>query len=435
MFVLRLFNGYFAMTFLHAALALLLFQRWHLGLIIFSVAVEIKMNVLLYAPPLFVLMLKVYLILFGSTTFCNFRTLPILESSLVHVGRVHFVHGIYAGIAVADVGLSPAPGNASGIPCTFFRAGCLHQYLPHHHVVALRISPHTVSRTFAAVVGLSPAARSASGNAGVPSEYHVDYHHFHTDHAPQISPRTFSRTFVVAVGLFLVARSASGIGDTPFEDRVFGYHPHHPNVHAPQTSPHSVSRTFLEDVGLSPVARSASGIGDTPSEDHIVGYHLHHPNDAPRIYPHSVSHTFLVVVGLSTVLRSASGIAATLFVDHAGYLLPHSYHAPRSVVGTAVADVGLSLAARSASGILDTVSVGRAGYLPRQALRTFLRSVVGTVVAGAGLALPACNDAGIAGTVFADHVGSLLCHLQPKTRSQTLGRGKREKEENITWLF
>ncbi|GLT28504.1 hypothetical protein SLA2020_034300 [Shorea laevis] len=57
-FLLRLFNDCFAMTFLHAALALLLHQRWHLGLIIFSAAVSIKMNVLLYAPPLFLLMLK-----------------------------------------------------------------------------------------------------------------------------------------------------------------------------------------------------------------------------------------------------------------------------------------------------------------------------------------------------------------------------------------
>ncbi|XXG84227.1 hypothetical protein AAC387_Pa10g1785 [Persea americana] len=57
-FVLRLFNDCFAMTLLHAALASLLYQRWHLALIIFSGAVSIKMNVLLYAPPLLVLMLK-----------------------------------------------------------------------------------------------------------------------------------------------------------------------------------------------------------------------------------------------------------------------------------------------------------------------------------------------------------------------------------------
>ncbi|XVF32939.1 hypothetical protein REPUB_Repub17cG0126100 [Reevesia pubescens] len=57
-FVLRLFNDCFAMTLLHAAMALILYQRWHLGLIIFSAAVSIKMNVLLYAPTLFMLMLK-----------------------------------------------------------------------------------------------------------------------------------------------------------------------------------------------------------------------------------------------------------------------------------------------------------------------------------------------------------------------------------------
>ncbi|GMY16895.1 dol-P-Man:Man(5)GlcNAc(2)-PP-Dol alpha-1,3-mannosyltransferase [Fagus crenata] len=57
-FVLRLFNDCFATTLLNAALASILYKRWHLGLIIFSGAVAIKMNVLLYAPPLFLLMLK-----------------------------------------------------------------------------------------------------------------------------------------------------------------------------------------------------------------------------------------------------------------------------------------------------------------------------------------------------------------------------------------
>ncbi|PKI37182.1 hypothetical protein CRG98_042428 [Punica granatum] len=57
-FVLRLFNDCFAMTLLHAAIAALLCQKWHLGLVIFSGAVSIKMNVLLFAPPLLLLMLK-----------------------------------------------------------------------------------------------------------------------------------------------------------------------------------------------------------------------------------------------------------------------------------------------------------------------------------------------------------------------------------------
>ncbi|XP_020265473.1 dol-P-Man:Man(5)GlcNAc(2)-PP-Dol alpha-1,3-mannosyltransferase [Asparagus officinalis] len=57
-FMLRLFNDCFAMTLLHASLALLLYQKWHLALLIFSGAVSIKMNVLLYAPPLLLLMWK-----------------------------------------------------------------------------------------------------------------------------------------------------------------------------------------------------------------------------------------------------------------------------------------------------------------------------------------------------------------------------------------
>ncbi|PHU22126.1 Dol-P-Man:Man(5)GlcNAc(2)-PP-Dol alpha-1,3-mannosyltransferase [Capsicum chinense] len=57
-FVLRLFNDCFATTLLHAALVSIIFQKWHLGLVIFSGAVSIKMNVLLYAPPLLLLMVK-----------------------------------------------------------------------------------------------------------------------------------------------------------------------------------------------------------------------------------------------------------------------------------------------------------------------------------------------------------------------------------------
>ncbi|KAJ4957354.1 hypothetical protein NE237_014137 [Protea cynaroides] len=317
----------------------------------------------------------------GAATFYNFRTRQSPEWSSVRsstqLGRVHSAHGIYAGIAAVGGGLSPAPGNASGIPCTFvvYRAGYLpHHCLPHHHVAA----------------------------------HHVV--------APRTSPRTVSRTFLVVLGLSPVARSASGIGDTPFEDRVVGYHPHHPND-VPQTSPHSVSHTFLVDVGLSPVARSASGIGDTPSEDRVVGYHLHHPNDAdaPRTSPRSVSRTFLVVVGLSPVARTASGIADTPSEDHGiGYLLhhPNDVDAPRNVSRTFLVVVGLSPVVRSASGIADAPSEDHAGYLLPHSNHA-LRSGVGTGVAGVGLALPASNDVGTAGIVFVDHVGSLPCHLQP----------------------
>ncbi|CAA0377561.1 unnamed protein product [Arabidopsis thaliana] len=57
-FVLRLFNDCFAMTLLHASMALFLYRKWHLGMLVFSGAVSVKMNVLLYAPTLLLLLLK-----------------------------------------------------------------------------------------------------------------------------------------------------------------------------------------------------------------------------------------------------------------------------------------------------------------------------------------------------------------------------------------
>ncbi|XP_011621915.1 dol-P-Man:Man(5)GlcNAc(2)-PP-Dol alpha-1,3-mannosyltransferase isoform X2 [Amborella trichopoda] len=85
-FVLRLFNDCFAMTLLHAAIALLLYRRWHLAMIIFSAAVSIKMNVLLCAPPLFLMLLK---ILFGLPFLLVNPTAYI--SRAFDLGRV-FIH-------------------------------------------------------------------------------------------------------------------------------------------------------------------------------------------------------------------------------------------------------------------------------------------------------------------------------------------------------
>ncbi|KAL6210405.1 hypothetical protein ACLB2K_015637 [Fragaria x ananassa] len=103
-FVLRLFNDCLAMLLLHASLASFLHQRWHLGLIIFSGAVSIKMNVLLYAPPLLLLMLKamdisgVISALFGAALVQILLGLPFIMSHPVayisrafNLGRV-FIH-------------------------------------------------------------------------------------------------------------------------------------------------------------------------------------------------------------------------------------------------------------------------------------------------------------------------------------------------------
>ncbi|XP_061369364.1 dol-P-Man:Man(5)GlcNAc(2)-PP-Dol alpha-1,3-mannosyltransferase isoform X2 [Gastrolobium bilobum] len=103
-FVLRLFNDCVAMTLFHAALLLLMHRRWNLGLIMFSGAVSVKMNVLLYAPPLLLLMLKamdiggVLLALAGAALVQILVGLPFLISHPVayisrafDLGRV-FIH-------------------------------------------------------------------------------------------------------------------------------------------------------------------------------------------------------------------------------------------------------------------------------------------------------------------------------------------------------
>jgi alpha-1,3-mannosyltransferase len=57
-FVLRLFNDCFAMFFAHAGTALLLRRRWRAAVLAFSAGVSVKMNVLLMAPSVLLVLLK-----------------------------------------------------------------------------------------------------------------------------------------------------------------------------------------------------------------------------------------------------------------------------------------------------------------------------------------------------------------------------------------
>ena len=51
-YVLRLFNDCWAMFLLYAALLLFTYRSWKLGCVLFSLAVSVKMNVMLFAPAL-----------------------------------------------------------------------------------------------------------------------------------------------------------------------------------------------------------------------------------------------------------------------------------------------------------------------------------------------------------------------------------------------
>lgn len=58
LFVLRLFNDCFAMFFFYTSVYLFIHDTWLLGCILFSVAVSVKMNVLLFAPGLLALLIR-----------------------------------------------------------------------------------------------------------------------------------------------------------------------------------------------------------------------------------------------------------------------------------------------------------------------------------------------------------------------------------------
>lgn len=59
-YVLRLFNDPVAMLFFYVAVNCFLYDRWNLGCFMFSVAVSVKMNILLFAPGLLLLLFQCF---------------------------------------------------------------------------------------------------------------------------------------------------------------------------------------------------------------------------------------------------------------------------------------------------------------------------------------------------------------------------------------
>lgn len=58
-FMLRLFNDCIAVFVANLAIWLLLDRRWRASLLVFSMAVSVKMNVLLLAPPVLIVVMLV----------------------------------------------------------------------------------------------------------------------------------------------------------------------------------------------------------------------------------------------------------------------------------------------------------------------------------------------------------------------------------------
>jgi len=57
-FVLRLFNDCWAMLFLYISILYFFKYRWYMGSLFFTIALSIKMNILLFVPPLLVILVK-----------------------------------------------------------------------------------------------------------------------------------------------------------------------------------------------------------------------------------------------------------------------------------------------------------------------------------------------------------------------------------------
>lgn len=64
-FVLRLFNDCIAMALVYTAILLFVHRRWKTGCVFYSLAVSVKMNVLLFSPGLLLLLIQAHSSIFG----------------------------------------------------------------------------------------------------------------------------------------------------------------------------------------------------------------------------------------------------------------------------------------------------------------------------------------------------------------------------------
>lgn len=96
-FLLRLFNDGITMLLANIAMLLLVQRRWRLSLLLFSAALSVKMNVLLLAPPVGIVLLQVSLHTCASIlTACTHSVLCRWRHSML----LHMPHHILATAAV-----------------------------------------------------------------------------------------------------------------------------------------------------------------------------------------------------------------------------------------------------------------------------------------------------------------------------------------------
>ncbi|KAK0395726.1 hypothetical protein QR680_001400 [Steinernema hermaphroditum] len=85
-FMLRLFNDPVAMFLLYLAINFLISQQWFLGCVLYSLAVSVKMNILLFAPALF------FILLFSNGIFLTAFYLSVCAAVQVVIAAPFLIH-------------------------------------------------------------------------------------------------------------------------------------------------------------------------------------------------------------------------------------------------------------------------------------------------------------------------------------------------------
>jgi len=82
-FLLRMFNDGVTTLLVNIALLLLIRRKWRWSLVIFSTALSVKMNVLLLAPPVAVILLQVSIIHAERVVFLLADALPVIKHHML----------------------------------------------------------------------------------------------------------------------------------------------------------------------------------------------------------------------------------------------------------------------------------------------------------------------------------------------------------------
>ena len=169
LFVLRLFNDCVAMLLAYCSVLVLQRRCWRSGLLLFSAAVSIKMNVLLFAPALLLLLCK-------ATSLLNVLASLAIAAALQLGLAVPFLRANAWGYLSRSFDLGASPPLAASV--SSFRS--------HVARVGTRCRPGTRPRRIGAWRGASALSAAADGGGNLLPRARV---HLLLVREPQVSAR------------------------------------------------------------------------------------------------------------------------------------------------------------------------------------------------------------------------------------------------------